>query len=182
MSTDKNFTSYFHYLIDEILEYIGKLRRHLRDIEAQPVKGSEPYTGLKTKPLISYQWDNKKFTLVTNLHKKIKGKLIDKDATINNFKAIFTGKPVTKITPLKWHDGTASELLYFIIQLQGKTFIPKEKRMNYKRIKGCFIKNDGSPFEENFKEINQSLKQNTEGTLCSEKRKFIDKILNYLSD
>lgn len=54
--------------------------------------------------------------------------------------------------------------------------IPMEKRMNYEQLKKCFVKNDGSTFNENFK----NLKKTLEYSLTSDKRTFIGKTLKSL--
>lgn len=128
----------------------------------------------KPKILISYKAE--KYSL-SKLFKLIKGNLIDKNTAYVNFKEIFTGYSVNEISPLKWHDGNASELLYFITQLMELGFIPMERRLNYQRLKTCFVKYNGASFIENFKELKQSL----EISLSPEKKLFIDKILRKLS-
>lgn len=122
----------------------------------------------------SYKWE--KYS-ISKLFNSVKEKLIDKDTTKENFSNVFSEKPVKEISPVKWHDGNASELLYFITQMMENGCITKEKRMNYNRLKGCFVKNDGKPFTENFKELKQSL----DISLSPEKTKFIDKILQKLT-
>jgi hypothetical protein len=147
-----------------------------RVLELEGSQKSEEIESLKKNPEIN-SFKCEKYS-PSKLFNAIKGELIDKNTIIEDFKNIFSGKPVNEITPVKWHNkGNASELLYFISQLMEIGFIPNEKRMNYRRLTGCFVKSDGSTFTENFKELKQSL----DISLSPEKKLFIEKIIKKLT-
>lgn len=130
-----------------------------------------------TTQIYSYKWEDSKFNEVSILFNKIKGKLIDKNEELKNFKNVFSEKPIEEIIPIKWHEGNASQLLYFISQLMEKGKISKERRMNYERLKKCFVKNDNLPFDENLK----VLKTKLEFYFSEDKKKPIDNFIRSLS-
>lgn len=152
------------YQRDKFISVIAELEKN----EAPAVKTK------RTTQITSYK--SEKYSL-SKLFNAVKGKLIDKDTPKEDFNNVFSSKPVSEINSVKWHDSNASELLYFILQLMEKEFIAKEKRVNYNRLKGCFVKNDGKPFTENFKELKQSL----DISFSTEKSISIDKILTKLT-
>ncbi len=124
------------------------------------------------KLLLSYKWLGKKEEL-NQLHEKMIDGLISSDTPIVDFKNIFSEKEISKLRPVKWHDGNASELLYFILELSEKGLIHKKNQTDYKQLAGCFIKNDCSVFKENFRQ----LKQDLDLKLSSEKKDRIDTLL-----
>ena len=104
-----------------------------------------------------------------------KYKLIAPETTPEQFKAIFTGQSIDDINPIKWHQVNASELLYFIDRLeQSNNIAHNPKRADYQKLKACFIKPDGNPFNAVWK----SLKSNIEINLSPDKQKAIDELIN----
>ncbi len=127
----------------------------------------------KTSQKTTYQWQKTFIDYeLKKLHKNMLGVLIDKNTTLDDFKAIFTAKPIESINPIKWHNDNASELLYFI----EKCKIVKTKRSDYKKLTSCFLTSDGTKFKAEFKVI----KQNLDINLSDKKQKSIDKILSNL--
>ena len=93
-------------------------------------------------------------------------------------KAIFTGQPIVEgFEPVRWHDSTATELLYLIDKFEKTNNIKYNNRSDYQKLKACFVKPDGKPFHEAFK----SLKTNLKISLSEDKQKAIDKLIeNFL--
>ncbi|WP_162427845.1 hypothetical protein [Pontibacter pudoricolor] len=138
------------------------------------------------KEKLSYTWLSKSDTDLIELHQHlINAKLIDPATTLEQFKAVFRAQPlhIVKDNPIKWHEDNASELLYFILQLEGTDdemypdgwLIKKGNRANYKRLTACFVKPDGEQFTENFKQAKQNLK---DPVLAPAKQAVIDSIVN----
>jgi len=128
------------------------------------------------RTLLSYQWQGKPDEL-KELFYKIKGNLISDKTKWNDFEKVFSGLPVDEIARIKWHDYNATELIFFIQHLENidgtgiKANIDKNKkrRSDFIKLKSCFVKPDGSQFNENFKQ----LAQNAEITLQQAKQAFI---------
>ncbi|MFD2246369.1 hypothetical protein [Pontibacter ruber] len=126
---------------------------------------------------VSYKWQNKPKTELPELYQLLlANKLIHADSTLEQFISIFSAKPLKSINPVRWHDDNASELLYFIQQLEGSdgSLIEKGERANYQRLKKCFVKPDGEDFTENFRQAKQNLKSYG---LAPAKQQIIDNII-----
>lgn len=106
-----------------------------------------------------------------------KYKLIASESTYEQFKTVFTSKPIDgSFEPIRWHQENASELLYFIVRLEQSDSIEHNpKRADYQKIKACFVKPDGKPFDVVWK----SLKTNVDINLSPDKQKAIDELVNY---
>jgi hypothetical protein len=104
-----------------------------------------------------------------------KYKLIAPETSLEQFKAVFTGQAIESINPIKWHQDNASELLYFIDRLQQtNNIVHNPKRADYQKLKACFVKPDGKPFNAVWK----SLKTNLEINLSPDKQKAIDELVS----
>jgi len=147
-------------------KYIQEIeKKSLENIHSEKKKNS-------SRKNISYKWlgnDDE----IPDLFKKMKGILIDSGTTKNEFSNIFSGIEIDKINPVKWHNDNASELLYFILQLEEKNLIAKRKHTSYIKLSGCFIKNNGCKFHEQFR----ALKQNLDIQFSNEKKQIIDAII-----
>lgn len=86
---------------------------------------------------------------------------------------VFYGSYLHEVNPLIWKSNNASELLYFITQLMDRGLLKPEKRIDYQRLKACFVKASGSEFDESFKDLYQKL--NT--SLSISKKEAIDKLI-----
>jgi hypothetical protein len=132
------------------------------------------------KTLLSYQWQNTPEDL-KELFDKIKSNLIAEDTEWKNFKKVFSGTPVNQFEPIKWHDDNATELIFFIQHLENidgtgiKANIDKsgKRRSDFIKLKSCFVKSDGSQFNENLRQ----LAQNAEFELKEDKQEFIKNLL-----
>jgi hypothetical protein len=125
----------------------------------------------------SYKWENNPDKELFELFNLMisKFKLISLETTYDQFKSVFTMKPLESIKPIKWHQDNASELLYFIERLeQSDNIIHNPKRSDYQKLKACFVKPDGTQFKVAWK----SLKTNIELTLSPEKQKAIDELVS----
>jgi hypothetical protein len=74
------------------------------------------------------------------------------------FFGIFSPYPF--LEPVRWLTNNASELIFFILGLQEKDFLPTPKRQSWQALKKLFIKSDGSHFVENFKTLRINIKMN----------------------
>ena len=133
-------------------------------------KKSDYSDALKGK--VSYKWlgqPDEQEQLFTDLQSYFSIK-----ATFKQFKPIFLGVPLEEVEPIRWHEDNASELLFFIMDMMEKGLINDEiKRMDYKKLQGCFIKPDGNIFNSSFK----NLKKNLDVNLSDAKKQAISKIL-----
>lgn len=149
---------------------LGYCKELLQFITKEKVHDKEK----STNSIISYNWQGRINEELPMLFKKLTGKWISKSTTYNQFKKIFTGQPIPKIEPIKWHDDNASELLYFIMQLISSGNINGNiNRMDYAKLKGCFRTIDNMEFQQNFKELKQQINRN----LSEQKRKEIDALV-----
>ena len=128
----------------------------------------------KNGKMTSYVWQNnpdKELPILYSLMIK-KYKLIAPETTPEQFKATFTGQPIDEsFEPVRWHQCNASELLYFNEAIRNKV---NDVWNIYQRLKACFVKPDGQPFEANMK----SLKTNIEINLSPDKQKAIDELVS----
>ncbi|MBK8622689.1 MAG: hypothetical protein IPN79_13270 [Saprospiraceae bacterium] len=142
-------------------------------IESFYQKKEEKPKPKQNKKLTSYKWQNNPNEELPELYKLMKDtyKLIDPETNLKQFTAIFTGQPIDEnLKPIKWHQDNASELLYFIDRLEKLNNIAHNpNRADYEKLKACFVKPNGKPFNEVFK----SLKTNLEINLSQEKQKAI---------
>ena len=132
-------------------------------------------TLISKKNLInSYQWQGKDEDLLEFYNQTISEyKLIASETSLDQFRAVFSSVPIKDISPIKWRKDNASELIYFISKLVESNNINGNKRLDYQKMKSCFIKPDGTKFTEAFK----SLKQNIEINLAEDKRTQIDELI-----
>ena len=155
-------------------EIVEKIRPELLEMEAY-------FKGLLTKPpqqqkKTSYVWQNNPDKELPELYTLMidNYKLIASGTTLEQFKAIFTGQPIESVNPIKWHQGNASELLYFIDTLgQSNNIVCNPKKADYQRMTACFVKPDGNQFKANWKQIKQNISIN----LSSDKQKAIDELI-----
>lgn len=152
---------------------VEKIRPELLEMQAY-------FTNLLTKKTkkkrTSYEWLSKPSKELPELFSLMltKYKLIAPETTQEQFEAVFTGQLIDDIKPIKWHKANATELLYFICRLeQTGNIAHNRKRTDYKKLKACFVKPDGSQFKEAFK----TLKTNIEVKLSPDKQKAIDDLM-----
>lgn len=130
----------------------------------------------KSKIEISYVWKVDPDKELPKLYSKMidEHKLIASDTTYEQFKAIFTGQPIGKtFEPVRWHDNTASELLYFNEAIKNKVNVVWKI---YERLTACFVRPNGEKFNAAWK----SLKTNIEINLSLDKREAIDELVKNL--
>lgn len=126
------------------------------DIERKmKMQGKKPPA--KTKKILTYDWTGKPQNK-TVLHKAMKSVFIDKGTGQNDFCIIFENKNTAGIKQVIWLRG-ATDLLQFLYEMMEAGLIKDERdRMNYKRLTACFCKEDGSQFNEAFKELFNPIK------------------------
>ena len=163
----KTINSRYYTLMDICLEWVNK--------KVMEVPSTPP-----PQKMTSYYWENDPDNELPELFKlmTIEYKLIAQDTPFESFKAIFTGQPIVEgFEPVRWHDSTATELLYLIDKFEKTNNIKYNNRSDYQKLKACFVKPDGKPFHEAFK----SLKTNLKISLSEDKQKAIDKLIeNFL--
>jgi len=131
----------------------------------------------KQQQKTSYVWQNNPDEELPELYRLMidKYRLIAPETTLEQFKAVFTRQPIESINPIKWHQDNASELLYFIDRLQQtNNIVHNPKRADYQKLKACFVKPDGKPFNAVWK----SLKTKLEINLSPDKQKAIDELVS----
>lgn len=149
---------------------IEVLVEKINELEAQ--KGSKQKVTDKAKKID----DVVSYTIldpsdISDLYSKLNERYIS--AEKDDFYKIFTQNPTSSFTPARWKSDNASELLYLITQLMDGGLIQEEKRMDYQRLKKCFVKANGDVFDADWK----SLKQNLDINLSMDKKKPIDLII-----
>ena len=128
----------------------------------------------KKKSINSYQWQGKDEDLPEFYNKTLnKYKLIASETSLEQFRAVFSSVPTKDISPFRWRKDNASELIYFVSKLVESNNIKGNKRLDYQKMKNCFVKPDGTEFTEVFK----ALKQNIEINLAEDKRTQIDELI-----
>lgn len=130
----------------------------------------------KQQKKTSYVWQSNPDNELPELYSLMidKYKLIAPETTYEQFKAVFTGQAIESINPIKWHQENASELLYFIDRLQKTNNIEHNpKRADYQKLKACFVKPDGSQFNEALKTLKQQIP-----FIASDKKKAIDELVS----
>lgn len=160
------------YLIDKFEKESGYYPSSEEILSWLNKQSNEPK--VKVKINNSFQWQGTEEQL-KELHNKIiikkdRFNLIDPDTKKEAFLAIFSG---SFIEPIKWTSGNATELLYFILQLQEFEFLYKPKRQNYRAIKNCFVKQNGDLFNESFKNLIVDIEIN----LSEKKQSLIKELL-----
>lgn len=130
----------------------------------------------KNGKMTSYIWQgnnpDKELSELYNLMIN-KYNLIAPETTFEQFKAIFTGQPIDEnFESIRWHQDNASEVCYFLLRLIETNNITAS-RNKFIILNHCFIKNSGSKFDVNWKQINHSLSIN----LSKEKQKRIDDLI-----
>jgi hypothetical protein len=124
----------------------------------------------------SYVWQSNPDEELPELYRLLLNeyKLIARETTYEQFKAVFTGQPIESINPIKWHQDNASEVLYFITRLeQTVNIMHNPKRADYLRLEKCFVKPDEKPFNVKWK----SLKTDLEINLSKDKQNAIDELV-----
>jgi hypothetical protein len=129
----------------------------------------------KLQKKTSYVWLMNADKELPELHSlMIESNLIAKETTLHQLIAIFTGQPIDNIEPIRWKQDNASELLYFISQLEQTTNIKSNpKKADYQRMAACFLKPDGQTFQANWKQLKQTITIN----LSKEKQDAIDRLI-----
>ncbi len=131
----------------------------------------------KQQKKTSYVWQSNPDNELPELYSLMidKYKLIAPETTYEQFKAVFTGQAIESINPIKWHQDNASELLYFIDGLQQtNNIVHNPKRADYQKLKACFVKPDGSQFNEALKTLKTDIKIN----LSPDKQMAIDELVS----
>jgi hypothetical protein len=130
----------------------------------------------KQQKKTSYVWQTNPDTELPELYSLMinKYKLIASETTYEQFKAAFTGQEIESINPIKWHQDNASELLYFIEKLgQSNNIEHNPKRADYQKLKACFVKPDGSQFNEALKTLKQQIQ-----FISPDKQRAIDELVS----
>lgn len=159
------------------------IRRSILDVIEESKKMSQAYDSedeshkqhIRTKKIYSYNWKLPK-QKINDLYKQLKKEsLIDKSTKYASFEMIFSSLPVTKIeNKIVWSSSNATELLYFVLQLVNNEIVESSsKRMDYDKLKSCFVKENLEKFDVNFK----SLRTDIEISLNIDKQRVIDNII-----
>lgn len=119
--------------------------------------------------IFTYDWTGKQQNK-TVLHKAMKSVFIDKGTGLNDFCIIFEKKNTAGIKQVIWLRG-ATDLLQFLYEMMKGGLIKDETdRMSYKKLTACFCKEDGSQFNEAFKELFNPIKNG----LTTQKKDIIE--------
>jgi len=106
----------------------------------------------------SYKWlDNDADLEIPRLFEQLIQHTYVIKTTLKDFKAVFTGQPIGTFLPIHWASNNASELIYFTNKCLGSLVEEEGKRRNWQRLRGCFVKADGSQFSEDLRNLNQKL-------------------------
>jgi hypothetical protein len=152
--------------IIQIKKYITYLQSEIEHTSKQNAGNKKPN---KSTNKTTYQWQGNEDEL-PELYKKLKdGNFIDKETNLKDFTAIFTGKPIESINPIKWNNNRL--LAYFLETLfsgQDWQSIAEHGKL-FKSIKGKLLnRNDLSKAKKDYldyglpkgyEKINQILKE-----------------------
>jgi hypothetical protein len=175
---------YLKSLIDNFVESIVENQHITNFNDTSSIQSTEINSKPENKPkkpkiLTSFSWISKPQEELPEFFKLMlyEYKLLSPDTTFEQFKAVFTQQPIDDtFKPVKWHDGNASELLYFIYRLEESNNVQHFKRKtDYNKMTNCFVKSDGNPFKAYWKQ----LKQNIDCNLSDEKKRQIDDLINH---
>lgn len=157
-------TSHLLYNIKSVTGVVPKLTGNSKERAEEEDK--------LTNHNISYVWvDKDAETELPKLYSALCSQYITQ-TDLASFQAVFSGRKIGTFQPIRW-SGNASELIYFILSLMPGLVIDERKRMNWQKLKECFVKSDGSLFKEDFK----NLKKGLETDLADSKKKQIDGLL-----
>ena len=180
------FTDHFYMNINpndeltDVWEMVHRFVRHnppafpeqkISVYDIDEIRKITPKKSIQNK--ITYQWQNNPDEELPELYSLMidKYKLIAPETTYEQFKPIFTGQPIESISPIRWHNDNASELLYFNEAIKNKV---NDVWHIYQRLAACFVKPDGKTFNAVWK----SLKTNIEINLSADKQKAIDELVS----
>lgn len=162
---------------DEITRWLEqKISLITKKLEQATEQATEQAKPSKRSPIqrTSYRWQGTPGQL-SEFCKQINGSYIAPDEDEDDdVKAIFSAKPLNDIKPVRWHDETASELIYFITKIEEAGIIESGKKADYERMRTCFVKPDGTPFNTSSW---PSLKYKMCINLSEAKQQAIDKIV-----
>lgn len=160
------------FLLYDYLEILKEVRLYIEVYLIPSIESEKPQK--KRKKKITYNWLGKDDELPELCRKLIKEEFIDAETTPEQFKTVFTGKTINDdFKPLRWLL-EATDLLYFIMQLQVKGLLEKTKRMDYIKMTKCFVDEEGSEFDKNFKQMKTEIKIK----VPAQKQKKIDDLIN----
>jgi hypothetical protein len=175
--------------IDWYLKDAEECLLHVHFITISPVELSDFFLNAiifahldqsKSKDEISYVWKLDTDTDLPELHSKMldEYKLIASDTTYEQFKAIFTGKPIdTTFEPVRWLKNNASELLYFVLKLEESEMIEYNANgTDYSKMTACFVRPNGEKFSAAWKSLKTDIKIN----LSPIKQRAIDDLIESL--
>ena len=183
------FTDHFYMNINpndeltDVWEMVHRFVRHnppafpeqkISVYDIDEIRKITPKKSIQNK--ITYQWQNNPDEELPELYSLMidKYKLIAPETTYEQFKPIFTGQPIESISPIRWHNDNASELLYFIDRLEQSNQVKHTKKADYQRMIACFVKPDGNTFQAAFKNIKTNILIN----LSPDKQKAIDDLIS----
>jgi hypothetical protein len=135
-------------------KYVAFLKNELEDLNKKKTVSAKS-AKIKKSPHFKLK-DNKPATkkLVTNLYRKLKKKGFI-NTSITQFNSIFDLSTYTE--PVIWSSGNTTELLYFYFKLEDSKLI-EVPTTKFKILKYFFAKEGNIPFEENFKQLYQRIK------------------------
>lgn len=169
---DKGNSIKFHAILTEIIDTIRKAEALKKSFFVRNSKTVIKNRNYRNK--LTYKW-NIEYHKINELHRLlIKNEMIAKKTKYSDFEMVFKENPVSKIkNPIKWSSSNATELLYFIVQINYYSIVEKNKRLDYERLKSGFVKSNEEKFSENF----NSIKQQIQTKLSLSKQSQIDKII-----
>lgn len=163
----RSHSNFSHQFINDNL-FKCYLFKSIYTILKDQLKSSKP-----KQKMTSYVWQNNPDKELPELYRLMKDdyELIAPDTAYKQFEAVFTGKPIQNITPIKWHQDNASELLYFNEAITTKV---DNVWPIFKRMTACFIKPDGKPFKAAWKSLKTHINEN----LSERKQKAINELVS----
>lgn len=150
----------FHAIFNIIHSVKQFAKQLIEEFENRGVKRKNVTKPRNIKSKLTYKWlinENKLYDFKRLL---LKYNLIDNQIEFQNFKAIFSKKPIIEIKkPIIWKNEIATQLIFLINELQEKKIIEKKgKYFNYIQLYECFEKNNGIKFNEKSKSLKTKMK------------------------
>jgi len=176
--SDKNNSIEFHAIISVIHNVKQFAKELIKKINNENITSKNTIKPRNISSKLTYKWlidENKLYEFKRLL---LKHNLIDNQIEFQNFKTIFTEKPITEIkNRIVWQNDNATQLIYLIKEIMKKGILEKKsENFSYIQLYQCFEKSNGEMFTEKSK----SLKNNIDIKVSADYKIVVNKIITEL--
>lgn len=131
-----------------------------------------------SKVFYSYKWLIDADALIPKAYHLMVGKWINKNTTLEQFRNVFSEKPIGECRPIWWYEDAINGLVLFVGRLKERNVISdwnKKDRLNIQLLTACFRNASGSEFS------NKSIKSTKYGVkkeISPQKKDAIDDLVH----